>query len=163
MRSAWLKTASMLAVIASGMALTAGPAAATDGQRIQIATAGQCLDVKDFSPKNGAIVQLWRCNQNANQLWTMHKDGSIRNSLNGKCLDVRDFNSKNRAAVQMWKCTGNANQQWYWSSSKHNGYKTLRSRLNNRCLDATEKQSKNGTPLQIWACHGGWNQSFRWA
>ncbi|MEV6157404.1 RICIN domain-containing protein [Nonomuraea sp. NPDC052129] len=163
MSSVLLKTASVLAVVVSGVALAAGPAAADDTKRIQIATANQCLDVRGFSPKNGVQVQLWKCNQNANQLWVMLKDGTIRNSLNGKCLDVRGYGPKNKTPVQMWKCTGNANQQWYWSSSKFDGYKTLRSRLNNKCLDARGRTSKNGTPLQMWACRPVWNQAFRWA
>ncbi|MEV4108492.1 RICIN domain-containing protein [Nonomuraea sp. NPDC049695] len=163
MSNAWLKMASTLVVVVSGVALAAGPAAADGTRRIQIATAGQCLDVRGFSPKNGTPVQLWKCNHNANQLWIMRPDGTIRNSLNGKCLDVRGYNPKNRAVVQMWKCTGNANQQWYWSSSKFDGYRTLRSRLNNKCLDARGRKSTNGTPLQMWSCRPVWNQAFRWA
>ncbi|MEU0572193.1 RICIN domain-containing protein [Nonomuraea sp. NPDC005983] len=158
------KAGVVIAAVAAGVALMAAPAAASAPKRIKISGYNLCLDVRDFNGKNGATVQLWKCNHNANQLWTMNADGSVRSALNGKCLDIRDFNGKNRAAVQLWKCSGRSNQQWYLGDSKYgrSGYQTIRSRMNHKCLDATDKQHVNGTPMQIWRCHGGWNQSFDW-
>ncbi|NUW43920.1 RICIN domain-containing protein [Nonomuraea rhodomycinica] len=169
-RNLLVKFGTVLAVVASGAALMATPAEASAGKRLKLANYDLCLDVKDFNGKNAATVQLWKCNHNANQLWTMGGDGSIRSTLNGKCLDIKDFNGKNAAVMQMWKCSGNSNQQWYLGGSKYSksGYRTIRSRMNNKCLDArvrlhTTERPHNGTPIQTWRCHGDYNQSFLWS
>ncbi|SDM61742.1 glucosylceramidase [Nonomuraea jiangxiensis] len=163
-RNRLLKGVVGAAVMAFGLTAMPSAASAAAGDRIKIIEFNLCLDVKEFSTKDGARVQLWSCNGNANQRWRMYKDGTIRSALNGKCLDVREFNAKNGAIVQMWSCSGASNQQWYWSNSKYTraGYRMLRSRLNNFCLDATGKQHKLGTPLQMWSCSSAWNQAFRW-
>lgn len=47
-----------------------------------------CVDVKDGDYTDGNAIQLFQCKDNldANQLWTLKKDGTIQS--NGKCLTV---------------------------------------------------------------------------
>ncbi|WP_436760008.1 RICIN domain-containing protein [Streptosporangium sp. V21-05] len=165
MRKKWLfKVIAAFAVVASGLALTTAPAqaSAVAGKRIKMVEFSRCLDVKDFNTGNGALVQLWSCNNNANQLWNFYRDGTIRSVLNGKCLDIKEFNIRAGAVVQMWSCSGAANQRWYWGPKYNNvGYRTIRSVLNGFCLDAKGKQHKLGTPIQTWSCSQQWNQAFR--
>jgi hypothetical protein len=33
--------------------------------------ADKCLDVKDFNPIDGALLQLWTCGGSANQKWSV--------------------------------------------------------------------------------------------
>ena len=51
-------------------------------------TLGRCLDVKDFSIANRAVLQLWDCAGGGNQQWVTQADGSIKNVGSGRCIDA---------------------------------------------------------------------------
>ncbi|EEF30194.1 ricin homolog, truncated [Ricinus communis] len=50
-----------------------------------------CVDVRDGRFHNGNAIQLWPCKSNtdANQLWTLKRDNTIRS--NGKCLTTYGY------------------------------------------------------------------------
>ncbi|MEO6085226.1 MAG: ricin-type beta-trefoil lectin domain protein, partial [Umezawaea sp.] len=48
---------------------------------------GRCLDVSGQSQDNGAKVQLWDCNGQSNQKWTLTGAAELR-VYGGKCLDL---------------------------------------------------------------------------
>ncbi|KAJ0971767.1 hypothetical protein J5N97_019726 [Dioscorea zingiberensis] len=52
---------------------------------------GLCVDVRDGKFHNGNPIQLWPCksNDDANQLWTIKSDGTIRS--NGRCMTAYGF------------------------------------------------------------------------
>ncbi|KAI7999634.1 hypothetical protein LOK49_LG09G01845 [Camellia lanceoleosa] len=52
---------------------------------------GLCVDVRDGQYNDGNPIQLWPCKSNtdANQLWTLKRDGTIQS--NGKCLTTYGY------------------------------------------------------------------------
>jgi type 1 glutamine amidotransferase len=112
---------------------------------------GKCVDVSGMSSVDGTKVQLWTCNGQTNQQWTVGSDGTLR-SL-GKCMTVNG--TANGSPVQLWSCNGGNGQRW---TPGANG--SLVNPQSGRCLDANGGSSANGTQLIIWDCHGATNQ--RW-
>jgi hypothetical protein len=76
----------------------------------------KCLDVKDVSAQNGALVQQWDCWGGGNQKWRLEDVGGgyyqIHAQFTNKCLDVKDVSAQNGALVQQWDCWGGGNQKW---------------------------------------------------
>ena len=60
---------------------------------IRLSKMGYCLDDRNNSSSNGAVVQVWRCNGLANQRWQVMSDGTIRH--NGLCLDAAGYGTAN--------------------------------------------------------------------
>ena len=74
---------------------------------------GLCLDVDWHNRNNnGANVQVWECNGQPNQQWTLTEVGTLVNG-DGLCLDG-DFHNRhnNGGNVQGWDCNGHPWQQW---------------------------------------------------
>ena len=119
---------------------------------IRLTKMGLCLDDRSNSSRNGAIVQVWQCNGDANQKWQVFSDGTIRH--NGLCLDATGYGTANGTKVQLWACTGGANQKWDtkdWRIHYDNPAAV------NKVLDDT-RSGGNGTQQQIWTNTGGANQ-----
>ncbi|MFI7643473.1 lectin [Nonomuraea sp. NPDC049400] len=115
---------------------------------------GRCLDVSGASQANGAQVQIWDCNGQANQQWTQTASGELR-VFGGKCLDVYARGTADGANVIIWDCNGQDNQRWRFNSDG-----TITAVGANKCLDVPNYSTANGVRLQIWSCNGGANQ--RW-
>jgi len=119
---------------------------------IHLTKLGLCLDDRLNSKSNGAIVQVWRCNGSANQVWQVMNNGTIEH--NGLCLDARGEGTTNGTKVQLWACTGNGNQKWdtrswrvHYDNPKSSGM----------VLDDTA-YGKSGTQQEIYTNNGGANQ-----
>lgn len=68
---------------------------------------GFCLDVhNDDSTKNGARVQIWKCNDQLNQDWRFH-EGRLVNGR-GLCLDVHNDDRTKK----WWQSTGMGMSSW---------------------------------------------------
>ncbi|MEU6430397.1 lectin [Microbispora sp. NPDC046973] len=115
---------------------------------------GRCLDVSGASQANGAQVQIWDCNGQANQRWTSTSAGELR-VYGGKCLDVNGGGTADGTSVIIWDCNGQNNQKWRLNSDG-----SITAVGANKCLDVSGAGTANGTKVQIWTCHGGTNQ--RW-
>ncbi|MFC3894031.1 ThuA domain-containing protein [Lentzea rhizosphaerae] len=113
---------------------------------------GKCVDVAGGSSADGTKIQLWTCNTNAGQQWTV--SGNTLRALN-KCMGVAGGSTANGAQVQLMTCNGSGSQNW---TAGANG--SLVNQQANRCLDANGGSSADGTQLILWTCHGGTNQ--RW-
>ncbi|HEY4464820.1 MAG TPA: ricin-type beta-trefoil lectin domain protein [Streptosporangiaceae bacterium] len=119
---------------------------------IRLTKRGLCLDDRNDSSRDGAVVQVWRCNGMANQQWLVWSDGTIQH--NGLCLDARDYGTTNGIKVQLWACTGRANQKWDtkgWRIHYDNPAAV------NKVLDDTG-YGGDGTQQEIWTSTGGANQ-----
>jgi Ricin-type beta-trefoil lectin domain/Bacterial Ig-like domain (group 3) len=134
--------------------ITVGPAASavTYSGTIRLSKMGYCLDDRNNSGGNGAVVQVWRCNGLASQRWQVMSDGTIRH--NGLCLDAVGSGTANGTKVQLWACTGHGNQKW--------DTKGFRIHYDNpaatgKVLDDTG-YGGDGTRQQIWANTGSINQ-----
>ncbi|WP_239159778.1 RICIN domain-containing protein [Winogradskya humida] len=103
----------------------------------------KCVDVTNGSDANGTPVQIWDCNNSAQQQWTIGADGTIR--ALGKCLDVTGQGTANRTPIQLWDCNGSGGQAWVIESRSH-----LRNPQSGRYLDVPGGYSANGAGLQIY-------------
>ncbi|MBT2383512.1 RICIN domain-containing protein [Streptomyces sp. ISL-11] len=124
----------------------------------------QCLDGdRNTIPNNGAVVQLWGCNNWDNQSWYWTPapgqptgNYTIQNGYRSQCLDG-DTNTipNNGAKVQLWACNGWTNQIWSWNGTN------LQNRLGSQCLDGdTNTIPNNGAKVQLWGCNGWTNQKW---
>ncbi|MCC8250812.1 ThuA domain-containing protein [Saccharothrix luteola] len=128
----------------------AGSGGGGGGAKEIVGVGGKCVDVNGGASTDGAKVQLWTCNGQANQKWT--QTGSTFRTLD-KCLDVNGGSQVDGTLVQLWSCNGSSGQNW---SVQSDG--TIRNGA--KCLDANGGSSADGTQLIIWTCTGGTNQ--RW-
>ncbi|MEQ4723506.1 lectin [Nonomuraea sp. B19D2] len=115
---------------------------------------GRCLDVSGASQANGAQMQIWDCNSQANQQWTSTAAGELR-VYGGKCLDVNGAGTADGASVIIWDCNGQNNQKW-----RLNADGSITAVGANKCLDVSGYGTANGAKVQIWTCHGGTNQQW---
>ncbi|MBP2704509.1 lectin [Microbispora sp. RL4-1S] len=115
---------------------------------------GRCLDVSGASQSNGAQAQIWDCNGQNNQQWTLTSASELR-VYGNKCLDVNGGSTANGATVIIWDCNGQNNQKWRFNSDG-----SITAVGANKCLDVPGSATANGTKLAIWDCNGGSNQ--RW-
>jgi endo-1,4-beta-xylanase len=120
------------------------------GGRIVGAQSGRCVDVPNSSTTNGTRVQLYDCNGQSNQAWTLTSSKQLT-VYGSRCLDAAG--SGNGSAVQIYSCNGQANQQWNVNS---NG--TITGVQSGRCLDVWG--TGNGQQVQIYDCSGQANQRF---
>ena len=94
---------------------TIKPAAVTYSGIIRLTKMGYCLDDRNNSNSNGAVVQIWRCTRGTSQVWQVMSDGTIRH--NGRCLETPG--TGNGTKVELWTCgTGKSNQQWNTRNSR---------------------------------------------
>ncbi|MFC0032383.1 endo-1,4-beta-xylanase [Micromonospora chaiyaphumensis] len=119
-------------------------------KRIVGAQSGRCVDVPNASRNNGTRVQLYDCNGQVNQAWTLTSSRQLT-VYGSMCLDAAG--SGNASAVQIYSCNGQANQQWNVNS---NG--TITGVQSGRCLDVWG--TANGQQIQIYDCNGQANQRF---
>lgn len=128
------------------------PPVVTYSGTIRLYKMGYCLDDRDNSHSNGAVVQVWRCNGLPNQQWQAMSDGTIRH--NGLCLDASGYGTANGTKAQLWACTGNGNQKW---DTKDYRIHYDNPAATGKVLDDTG-YGGNGTQQQIWTNDGTVNQ-----
>ncbi|MBW5481804.1 RICIN domain-containing protein [Streptomyces bambusae] len=104
---------------------------------------GKCVDVKDGSTKDGAIVQLYNCHGGNNQMWVLEPDKTIRSM--GHCLDVQYAKTDNGSRLGLNSCHGAANQQFELLPGGK-----LRSVHSGKCVDVVSFFT--ATRLVIWDC-----------
>ena len=122
------------------------------------AGANKCLDVPGAATANGTQVQIWDCNGQANQRWTLASNGeiSVYSGSSRKCLDAYGGGTANGTAAVIWDCNGGSNQKWRLNSDG-----TIRSVQSGLCLDVEGWGTANGSKVHLWTCHGGANEQWR--
>jgi hypothetical protein len=146
----------ILAVVGIGLVVRAGAAlAATVGSPTPIigVQSNRCVDASGSI--NGALVQLWDCDGQAKQSWTLTSARQLQ-VYGTKCLDASNQGASNGTAVIIWDCNAQANQQWNVNA---NG--TITGVQSGLCVDANGAATGNGTKLVLWSCNGGGNQQWR--
>ncbi|MER5204124.1 endo-1,4-beta-xylanase [Streptomyces sp. NPDC002825] len=131
---------------------TPTPTPSPGAGQIKGVASGRCLDVPGASTTDGTQLNLWDCNNAANQQWTYTAAGELR-VYGDKCLDAGG--TANGAKVQIYSCWGGDNQKWRLNSD--GSIVGVQSGL---CLDAAANGTANGTLIQLYSCWGGANQ--RW-
>ena len=164
-----VKKAALLAALSSALLTTVlawpASAASSTGTFVWISVkSGRCVDADlNTINGNGTKVQLWDCNNQAQQNWRSYTDGTIRSSKNGKCLDA-DLNTinGNGTKVQLWDCNGQPQQRWTITGSSTAATHRVISQYNGRCIDADLNTiNGNGTKVQLWDCNGQPQQDWR--
>ncbi|MFI0898959.1 endo-1,4-beta-xylanase [Streptomyces sp. NPDC020983] len=133
----------------NGSGTTTPPAGGT--RAIKGVGSGRCVDVPNSTTTDGTQVQLWDCNGQANQQWTVTSAGELQSM--GKCLDAAGTASG--VKVQIYSCWGGDNQKWRVNSDG-----TIVGVQSGLCLDATGAGTANGTLVELWTCNGGSNQKW---
>jgi hypothetical protein len=119
-----------------------------------------CLDDAGYpgsqSKRPGNLMQQWRCNGTANQLWSAHLMGTtsgvtvweIRNRWSGMCLDARNNRLADGTLIQQWPCTGKRNQLWAFDFESW----ALASTFNSlpEVLDVQNRSTSSGARIQLW-------------
>jgi hypothetical protein len=82
------------------------------GTTIVGGASGRCMDAYGQGTANGTVVDIWDCNGQANQQWTVNTNGTITGTQSGLCLDVSNAATANGTALQLYTCNGGTNQEW---------------------------------------------------
>ena len=122
--------------------------------RLRNEAATRCVDVPNSTNDNSAKLQVWDCNSNANQRWTLTGGGELL--VLGKCLDAPLGSTTAGTRAQLWDCSGNTNQRWTLNS---NG--TISNVAYGLCLDLDGGATANGTAMILSTCNTGAGQ--RWS
>jgi hypothetical protein len=147
-------------------------ASATPGVELVNPETGKCLDNYDTSATdggtdNGTQLDIWTCNGNPNQQWTLPypqpgvSDRLISNYPAGAaaatplCADDYNGSASNGNKIDAWDCNNNAGAQDWMISS--NG--TLK--INDSCADVRGLGTSDKTLVQLWSCTGATNQQWR--
>ncbi|WP_425556883.1 glycoside hydrolase family 27 protein [Kitasatospora saccharophila] len=133
-----------------------GGGTATSGP-VRAAGAGKCLDVPNSTTTAGTQVQIWDCNNQANQQWTHTAANQLTVSLGGTqlCLDAYDNQTAPGTKAIIWTCNNQVNQQW-----RVNTDGTITSVQSGLCLDVTGRSTANGALIDLWTCNGQSNQQW---
>ena len=148
------------------------PAAADVPVGVEISFIGaardRCLDADTHTgDRNGTIVQLWTCNNSAQQRWVATRNAqgyiTIKSRLNGRCLDA-DTHTLDRPStiVQLWDCNGQSQQQWVDDEQGDEQRYIIGSRIRpTKVLDAdVHTENRDGTIIQLWEFNGQVQQQF---
>jgi hypothetical protein len=60
------------------------------------------------------VVEIWDCNGQANQQWTVNVDGTVTGVQSGLCLDAYNAATADGTKIVLWACGTAANQKWNW-------------------------------------------------
>ncbi|HEV2450328.1 MAG TPA: ricin-type beta-trefoil lectin domain protein [Streptosporangiaceae bacterium] len=112
---------------------------------IQASTQVPCMQDHLNKAKPGAIVEIFTCFEEVQQIWTVQSDQTIR--INGLCLDTQGGGTASGTPIILNTCNGGASQQWKPGSTY-----TLVQQASNLCLTDPGSNTANGTQLQISAC-----------
>ncbi|WP_123820206.1 glycoside hydrolase family 27 protein [Kitasatospora cineracea] len=133
-----------------------GGGTATGGP-VRAVGAGKCLDVPNSTTTAGTQVQIWDCNDQANQQWTHTASNQLTVSSGGTqlCLDAYDNQTAPGTKAIIWTCNNQPNQQW-----RVNTDGTITSVQSGLCLDVTGRSTANGALIDLWTCNGQSNQQW---
>ncbi|RBQ21110.1 hypothetical protein DP939_08675 [Spongiactinospora rosea] len=107
----------------------------------------RCVDVPSDRRVEGERPRLWTCDATGSQLWTFHRDGTVRNF--NLCLDVAG------AAVRMSRCGDALSQRFTLTTAGD-----LVNAGADKCVEVAGG-GRHGYRLQLATCDGGRRQEWR--
>ena len=143
------------------IAVTSGTApslqAALPSKPIQLAKApNMCLDVKDISRDNGALIQSWTCTGAANQSWGYQPNSQqFKDDNSGRCLDLPNGDQGNGQQLQIYDCWDTPNQKWEIIQNN-----ILRKPGTNKCVDIANGSTDQGAKVQLYDCNSSDAQKY---
>ncbi|WP_432934415.1 glycosyl hydrolase [Microbispora sp. CA-135349] len=141
-------------MVAAALTALASPAAAAPTPLVGVGS-NRCLDVTDNSNTNGALLEIWDCNGQANQAFEFTSAGELRVFNGTRCVDAYAGGTAPGTKVEIWDCNGGANQKWRLNSDG-----SITGVQSGLCLDVYNQGTANGTAVNLWNCNGQANQ--RW-
>ncbi|WP_216363714.1 PQQ-dependent sugar dehydrogenase [Subtercola boreus] len=130
-------------------------AAAAAGARIVSVPSGRCLDVTGNTATPGTVMNIYDCNNQANQSFTRSTAGELKTFADTRCLDVSGQVTTSPARAQIWTCNGGSNQKWTLNA---NG--TITGVQSGLCLDVTGGKTANSTLVGMLTCNGSAGQKW---
>ncbi|MEU6285402.1 RICIN domain-containing protein [Streptomyces sp. NPDC047028] len=123
-------------------------------------TGSLCLDDTGGVPTSPAVPELWTCNGNSAQDWTLNQDNTVTvqpkaatTSDPPLCLDNSTGSSGDHNPVVLYTCNGGPNQKWVLGR-----WGEMYNPATGKCLQPTSGVS--GAGLEIFSCWGGTNQKW---
>jgi glucose/arabinose dehydrogenase len=144
--------------VATTVAVAVGGTAGAAGSTVVGVGSGRCLDVVGNARTAKTPVNIYDCNGQANQAWTVTPAGELTVYDAATCLDVAGNDTTSPATVQIYPCNGGANQRW-----RVNADGTITGVQSGLCLDVVGASTANSALVQLWTCNGGSNQKWRTA
>jgi hypothetical protein len=111
-----------------------------------LGTGGMCADDNNNSTANGALMQIYNCNGDANQQYTVEADGTIKHG--SECLGL-DNGTTSGTFVWLYECDGATTQQW----RPHGSSGAVMNVAANLCL-GIDQTVANHTKMWIYPCNG---------
>ncbi len=116
---------------------------------------GKCLDIA-----SGTTIDLWACNNAANQVWESAANAELENPATGKCLDDPSAATANGTQLNLVACAAGTAQEW---RLPYNGLPVagaLTSGLAGKCLDDSGGGTADGNVVDISTCTGARAQDW---
>lgn len=142
------------------------PTGIVSGEVYKLTTqhSGKNLDVAGGQAQDGANVQQWTDNGNAQQQWKVIDVGGGYYKLiaqsSGKALEVASAANHDGANVQQWTDNGSSNQMWK-IVDVGGGYYKLISKSSGKVLDVEGGYNHDGANVQQWADNGNAQQNWK--
>jgi Ricin-type beta-trefoil lectin domain/Putative Ig domain len=114
--------------------------------------AGKCLDDRGAGTANGNVIQVWQCNGEKSQAWTVDPDSTIR--ILGKCLTVGGTGAAG-SPVELSACSGSPTQWWAPTGIDGIGSELVNDDTNVLCVSDPADSTANGTQLVLGGCDAG--------
>ena len=124
------------------------------GTGIRGAGSGRCIDIPGANPVDGALLQIYDCNNSAAQQWSTNANGTV--TAMGKCMDAAAAGTADGTAVQLATCNGTGAQRFTLNAAGD-----LVNATSGKCVDVVGVATANGSRLHLWTCTGASNQ--KWA
>jgi Ricin-type beta-trefoil lectin domain len=125
-------------------------------QQEQKDTQMPCLDDSGGKTTTGNKVQMWTCEGDGQEQWTLESGGTIR--LDSKyCLDSAGGAGASGTAVVLDPCNGKTSQVWTPEPGENNALVQKSSGL---CLTDPSTATSDGIGLQIQACNQAVDQDW---
>ena len=118
------------------------------GNSLKNRISDKCLDVADWGVSDGANIQLWTCDNNANQRW--NASFSLINAFSNDCMTAGDGQG---ASVMHDDCNGRPTEQWVWRGNM------LVNMNSNQCIT---RVPWNGNNIRLQDCSNAENQQWVW-
>ncbi|MFJ3234667.1 RICIN domain-containing protein [Streptomyces sp. NPDC086787] len=125
---------------------------------------GRCLDVRDESYDDAAVVQQFKCKDGQNQVFGVGPNDvggqALYTRRSYKCVEPRD-GTYDGAGVQQWACNNSFEQQWRTDTVGRN-IVVLRHYMSGKCLEDMGQPSGNRREVGLMPCTGASNQAWRY-
>ena len=146
---------SVMALLAMLLATAPTWSAPASAAPLVSSPSGRCLDVKGNVDTPGTGLEIWDCNDQANQAFEFTAAGELRTMNGTRCVDAYDTRTAPGAPAVIRECDGRATQVW-----RQNSDGSVTATASGFCLDVSGAATADGTAVILWTCNGQSNQKW---